>query len=93
MTGIFYRLRYLRDGYILADAFRPYPHGLEQRFTVDAAALPPHTDDDIIQTAAESAPKGYWLQRIEAIGGDPHIRQVFAKAVPGATPGEGAPNA
>lgn len=88
MSGITYALRYLRDGYTFADAFRPNQSGLQRRFTVDAAALPAHTDDDIIQTASESAPAGYWLQSVEAIGGDSHIRQVFGKSVPG-TPAAG----
>ena len=50
-----------------------------------------HTDDDIINAAKETAPDGYWLQHIEAIGGDPHVRDVFKKAVPWrATPKGGA---
>jgi hypothetical protein len=77
-----YYLRYLCDGYILADAFRPIPHWGAKRYTVEAAPLGEHTDADIIKAAQDTAPDGYWLQHIEAIGGEPHVRDVFKKAVP-----------
>ena len=77
-----YYLRYLCDGYILADAFRPQPGWGSKGYFVEAAALGEHTDADIIRCAAETAPPGYWLQHIEAIGGDPWRRDVFMKSVP-----------
>lgn len=80
--AIEYRMRYLRDGYILADAFRPHPGWGCKGYTVDAARLGEHTDDDLIRVAQETAPPGFWLHHIEAIGGEPHVRQVFKKGVP-----------
>lgn len=77
-----YYLRYLCDSYILADAFRPSPHWGAKRYTVEAAALGEHTDEDVIRAAQESAPSGYWLQHVEAIGGEPPVRDVFKRAVP-----------
>jgi hypothetical protein len=77
-----YRLRYLCDGYIVADAFRPVPGWGAKGYTVQADALGDHTDADVIRAAQETAPVGYWLQHVEAIGGDPHRRDVFKKAVP-----------
>lgn len=77
-----YYLRYLRDGYILADAFRPALGWGARGYSVDATTLPPHTDADIIKHAHDSAPPGYWLHHIEAVGGEPHRRDVFKKDVP-----------
>lgn len=78
----FYRMRYLRDSYTLADAFRPQPGWGSKVYTAEAAALGEHTDQDVIRAAQETAPPGYWLQHIEAIGGHPHRRDVFKKSVP-----------
>jgi hypothetical protein len=61
-----------------AEAARVYMEG----YTVQADALGDHTDADVIRAAQETAPVGYWLQHVEAIGGDPHRRDVFKKAVP-----------
>ena len=80
--AIQYRMRYLCNGYILADAFRPHPGWGSKGYTVDAARLGEHTDDDLIRVAQETAPPGFWLHHIEAIGGEPHVRQVFKKGVP-----------
>ncbi len=77
-----YRLRYLCDSYTLADAFRPQPGWGSRGYTVDAAALGEHTDADVVDAALQTAPQGYWLQRVEAIGGEPHIRTVWSKPVP-----------
>lgn len=77
-----YVVRYLRDDYILADAFRPDWSWGSTGYVVEAAKLGEHTDEDLIRAAQEKAPPGYWLQRIEAIGGEPHRRDVFKKAVP-----------
>lgn len=77
-----YRLRYLCDGYTVADAFRPVPGWGAKAYTVQADALGEHTDADVIQAARETAPRGYWLQHVEAIGGEPHRRDVFKQAVP-----------
>lgn len=77
-----YRLRYLCDGYTVADAFRPVPGWGTKGYTVQADALGEHTDADVIQAARETAPRGYWLQHVEAIGGDPWRRDLFKKAVP-----------
>ena len=92
MSGVdIYYVRYLCNGYTLADAFRPQPAWGVRTSKVKAAPLGEHTDDDIINAAKETAPDGYWLQHIEAIGGDPHVRDVFKKAVPWrATPKGGA---
>lgn len=80
--SIQYRIRYLCNRYILADAFRPYPGWGCKGYTADAACLGEHNDDDLIRVANETAPPGFWLHHIEAIGGDPHVRQVFKKGVP-----------
>lgn len=77
-----YYLRYLCDGYTMADAFRPHPGWGSKGYTVEASQLGEHTDDDdIIRCARETAPPGYWLQHIEAIGGEPPRRDVFKKSV------------
>lgn len=79
---MFYDATYLADCYILADAFRPQP-GWGKRVTrVQADALPPHTDADIVEAAELGASPGYWLQRLEACGGEPHHRVVMSKSVP-----------
>lgn len=75
-----YLLRYLRDGYTLADAFRPGQAWGTKVFCVYANTLPPHDDGDIIRIAIIRTPAGYWLHRVEAIGGDPHKRNVFVKS-------------
>lgn len=77
-----YSLRYLCNGYTLADAFRPQLGWGAKGYTVEASALDEHTDADVIQAAQETAPNGYWLHHIEAIGGDPHVRDVYSKSVP-----------
>lgn len=77
-----YRLRYLIDSYIVADAFRPQPGWGSKVYTADANRLGEHTDEDLIRVAQETAPPGYWLQSVEAIGGKPHIRVVWGKSVP-----------
>lgn len=82
MPTVRYCLRYLCDGYIMADALRPTPGWGSKGYTVDAAQLGEHTDEDLIRCAKETAPPGYWLQHIEAIGGDPRVRDVFKKAAP-----------
>ena len=77
-----YYLRYLCDGYTLADALRPHPGWGSKGYTVEAALLGEHGDEDVIRAAQEMAPPGYWLQHVEAIGGEPHRRDVFKQAVP-----------
>ena len=77
-----YYLRYLCDSYTLADAFRPQPGWGEKGYFVEADKLGEHTDEDVIRAAQETAPPGYWLQHIEAIGGEPRRRDVFKKGVP-----------
>lgn len=77
-----YTLRYLCDGYILADAFRPIPHYGEKRFSVEADALPAHSEEDIVKLARETAPDGYWLQRVTAIERDKPERTIFGRQVP-----------
>lgn len=76
-----YRLRYLRNGYTIADALRPQPDWGAKRYTVEAEPLGDHTDQDLIKVAHETAPEGYWLHLIEAIGGEPHVRQVYKRPV------------
>lgn len=77
-----YYLRYLCDGYTLADAFRPQPGWGSKGYTVEADNLGEHTDEEVIRAAQETAPAGYWLQHIEAIGGEPNRRDVFKQGVP-----------
>ena len=77
-----YTLRYLRDGYILADAFRPTPNWGEKKFSVEADSLPSHTDEDIVKLANETAPEGHWLQRVCAIKSGKADRTLFARQVP-----------
>lgn len=77
-----YALRYLRDGYILADVFRPIPHYGEKRFSVEADKLPEHTDEDIVKLSSETAPEGYWLQRVTAIERGKPERTIFCRQVP-----------
>lgn len=77
-----YYMRYLCDGYILADAFRPTPGWGSKGYHVEADKLPPHTDAEIVRCAQESCPPGYWLQHVEAIGGPRGRRDLFKKAVP-----------
>lgn len=74
------RMIYCRDGYTLADAFRPQPSWGKRSFSADIDANTP--DAEIIKEADKLSPQGYWLQRIEVIGGDPHVRVAFAKPVP-----------
>ena len=76
-----YYLRYLCDGYTLADAFRPQPNWGAKCYTVDGDQLGAHTDINLIEAAKRSAPAGYWLNRIETFGGPDHGRVVFKKAV------------
>lgn len=76
-----YRLRYLCNGYTIADALRPQPDWGAKRYTVETEPLGDHTDQDLIKVAHETAPEGYWLHLIEAIGGDPHVRQVYKRPV------------
>ncbi len=76
-----YVVRYLRDDYTLADAFRPDWSWGSKGYVVEAAKLGEHTDEDLIRIAHQTAPQGYWLQHIEAIGGEPHRRDVFKKSV------------
>lgn len=77
-----YILRYLRDGYILADAFRPIMHYGEKRFSVDGSAMPEHTEEEIVKLANETAPDGYWLQRVTAIEQGKPERTIFGRQVP-----------
>jgi hypothetical protein len=77
-----YILRYLCDGYILADAFRPIPHYGEKRFSVEADAMPEHSEEDIVKLANESAPDGYWLQQVTAIEHGKPERAIFGRQVP-----------
>lgn len=77
-----YVLRYLRDGYILADAFRPIPHYGEKIFSVKAGELPDHSEDEIVKLANETAPDGYWLQRVTVIEHGRPERAIFGKQVP-----------
>lgn len=63
-----YYVTYLADCYILADAFRPEPGWGSRVMRVDAATLPPHTEEEIIQAAQVGTPDGYWLQKVEAVG-------------------------
>ncbi len=75
-----YIVRYLCDGYILADAFRPQTKWGEKSFSVNAKDLSPHTDGDLIAMAQDNAPDGYWLQRITAF--EEGERVVYSKQVP-----------
>lgn len=77
-----YTLRYLCDGYILADAFRPVLHYGEKIFSVEADGLPEHTDDEIVKLASETAPDGYWLQRVTAVENGKPERAIFGRPVP-----------
>lgn len=77
-----YVVHYVRDDYVVADAFRPDWSWGKKGYVVKVADLGEHTDDDVIRAAQQTAPQGYWLQWIEAIGGEPHRRDVFKKAVP-----------
>lgn len=79
---MFYDARYLVDDYTLADAFRPQPGWGSKTSRVCADGWPEHTDEEVIDAARRSAPTGYWLQSIEAIGGEPHIRVLLAVPVP-----------
>lgn len=75
-------LRYLVDGYILADAFRPQPNWGARTFSIEADKLPTLSDEEIIKGARESAPAGYWLHSITAIEADPAgERNVFGLSV------------
>ncbi len=82
ISAVFYETTYRIDGYTLADAFRPQPDWGTMRFRVSASELPEHTDQDVVDAARKGAPVGYWLQRVEAIGGDPHIRELMSVSVP-----------
>lgn len=74
-----YVLRYLVNSYRLADAFRPSPGWGSKTFTVNAADLPPHSDDEVVDSAKGMTPDGYWLQRVTAIGNGE--RELFFKPV------------
>lgn len=74
------RMIYCCDGYTLADVFRPQPSWGKRSFSADIGANTP--DDELIKVAGKLAPQGYWLQLIEVIGGDPHVRVAFAKPIP-----------
>ena len=76
-----YRLTYCRDDYTLADAFRPNPRWGKKIYSADLECA--MTDDELIGGAKDTAPEGYWLQCLEAIGGEPHVRVVYQKSVPG----------
>ncbi len=73
---------YLRDDYILADAFRPQPGWGSLVTRADASDWPAHTDAEVIAAAKRGTPPGYWLQRIDAYGGAPHHREVLVRSVP-----------
>jgi hypothetical protein len=75
-----YILTYCCNSYTLADAFRPNPLWGKRLFTVDLDF--DISDEELIKGATDTAPEGHWLQHLEAIGGDPHRRTVFIKAVP-----------
>ena len=79
---MFYDARYLFDGYTFADAFRPRPGWGSKTSRVCADGWPAHTDDEVIDAARRGTPAGYWLQSIEAIEGEPHIRVVMFVPVP-----------
>lgn len=76
---MFYKVTYKKNGYQIADAFRPNPGWGERVFRVNESELPKHTDAEIVHAARLDAPVGYWLQRVIAIGGDPHERELFFK--------------
>lgn len=77
-----YDATYLVESYILADAFRPQPGWGKKVTRVHADDLPAHTDADIIEAAEQGAPPGYWLQRLEAHGGEPLHRVLLSRSVP-----------
>jgi hypothetical protein len=74
-----YAITYLCGGYTLADAVRPDPLWGKRRFGADVTE--PHTDAEIIKAARDSAPAGFWLHRLEALGGEPHLRVVYVRGV------------
>ena len=80
--AMFYDARYLIDRYTLADALRPQPGWGSKTRRVCADGWPVHNDAEVIEAARAATPRGYWLQRVEAIGGEPHIRVVMALPVP-----------
>jgi hypothetical protein len=65
---------------VLSVALQPDPFWGKRKFTVTLEA--PTEDAELIEAAQQSAPDGYWLQNLEAIGGDPHIRTIYKKAAP-----------
>jgi len=78
---MFYQATYLRNDYRLSDALRPNPRYGNRIFNIDANSLPEHTDEDVISAAKDTAPDGYWLQKLEAYGGDPHRREIINLSV------------
>ena len=79
---MFYDATYLVNRYILADAFRTQPSWGKKVTRVQADTLPLHSDADIIEAAELGAPPGYWLQRLETYGGEPHHRVVMSRSAP-----------
>jgi len=75
-----YILTYCCNNYTLADAFRPNPYWGKRRYRVYPDCE--MTDEELIKGAVDTTPEGYWLQHLEAIGGDPLVRTVFIKPVP-----------
>lgn len=78
---MFYEVTYLKNGYQFSDVFRPDARWGKRIFRVQAATLPAHTDNEIVNAARVDAPVGYWLQRVVAIGGDPYERRLFFKPI------------
>lgn len=78
---MFYEIMYLKDGYQLSDVFRPNARWGKRVFRVQAAALPDHTDQEIVHAARVDAPVGYWLHEVVAFGGEPHERKLFFKSI------------
>jgi len=78
-----YRLTYLCNGYTLADAFRPDHRWGKRIFNLGPFDCS-FADDEVIDYAKKTPPANHYLNCIEAIGGEPHVRVIFTKLVPGA---------
>lgn len=64
-----YRVEYRREGYCLADAFRPDPFWGKRMFTVDTEKLGTENVSAIAQAARETAPIGYQFHHLETMAG------------------------
>jgi hypothetical protein len=58
-------VEYRREGYALADAFRPQPGWGIERHTAEGDRIPPGTTDaELIGAARANTPEGYRLGRV-----------------------------